>query len=352
MTGVVARVVLNRGDFTLDIEVAVAPGEVVAVLGPNGAGKSSLLRALCGLAAIDQGQIVIGDVVVDDPARDVFVDPARRRIGFVFQDYRLFPHLSVLDNVAFGPRSAGASGGKARDQARVWIDRFGLTDLAGRRPGEISGGQAQRVALARALAAQPHALLLDEPLAALDIATRQDVRAELRSHLRSFQGPTILVTHDPLDALVLADRVVVLESGRVTQAGTTAQIAQRPATSYVAQVMGLNLLRGQASAGLIALDDGGELHAPDHLLAGPALVAVRPTAISLHAHKPEGSARNVWAGHVTGVQPIGDRVRVTVSGAPSVVVDVTAGAVVELGLVAGSEVWLSTKATELEVYPG
>ena len=351
-SGVSASFGIVQGEFNLELDLTVAPGEVVAVLGPNGAGKSTMLRALVGLSPIDHGSIRFDDVIVDDPAADVFVEPAMRRIGVVFQEYRLFPHMTVADNVAFGLRSAGASKHAARSASQEWIDRLDLVALSSRKPGELSGGQAQRVALARALATKPRALLLDEPLSALDIATRQDVRTQLTHHLREFTGPTVLVTHDPLDALVLADRVVVLEGGRVTQQGTTHEVAQRPATPYVASVMGLNLLRGRALAGLVQLDDGGELQAPDASIVGPVLVAMRPTAISLHEHQPEGSARNVWQGLVDTIQPVGDRVRVSVSGAPSVVVDVTRNAVSELGLAAGHAVWLSTKATELEVYPG
>jgi molybdate transport system ATP-binding protein len=270
----------------------------------------------------------------------------------VFQDYRLFPHLSVVDNVAFGPRSAGRNRAEARSDAAHWIERLDLGPLAARRPGEISGGQAQRVALARALAVDPAALLLDEPMAALDAGTRLDVRAELRAHLHEFAGPTLLVTHDPLDALVLADRIVVLEDGRVTQQGTALDVARRPATPYVARLLGLNLLRGRAHDGDVVLDDGGQLRIPDGHTTGEVLVALRPSSVALHSERPEGSARNVWPGVVDGVETIGDRVRVTVAGPPTVMVDVTPAAVSELGLARGADIWLSTKATELEVYPG
>jgi molybdate transport system ATP-binding protein len=352
VTGLVGHVVLEQGGFRLDVELALEPGEVVAVLGPNGAGKSSLLRAVCGLAPMTAGRLTIGGVVVDDPEADILVAPADRRIGLVFQDYRLFPHLSVLDNVAFGPRSTGASRAESRRQAQEWVARLGLSDYADRRPGTLSGGQAQRVALGRALASDPVALLLDEPLAALDAGTRLDVRAWLREHLADFGGPTLLVTHDPLDALVLADRIVVLEDGAVTQQGAPWEVTRRPATRYVARLLGINLLRGHAHAGEVALHGGGVLHvADDDAHAGAVLVAVRPSAISLHAERPEGSARNVWSGVVQGVEPIGDRVRLTVGGEPTVIVDVTPGAVADLGLARGTEVWLSAKATELDVYP-
>jgi molybdate transport system ATP-binding protein len=342
--------VVERPPFQLDVAIAVQPGEVVAVLGPNGAGKSTLLRAVCGLTAVTSGAIELGGRVVDDGA-EVWVPPVERRIGMVFQDYRLFPHLSVLDNVAFGVRREGLSKGARREAARTWLARLGIHDLADRKPGGVSGGQAQRVALARALAGDPLALLLDEPLAALDAGTRLDVRAELREHLHGFAGPTLLVTHDPLDALVLADRIVVLEAGRVTQEGVALDVARRPATDYVARLLGLNLLRGRADGGTVELTSGGSLHVPDAAVHGDVLVAVRPSAISVHGTRPEGSARNVWSGTVDGVEPIGDRVRISVVGAPSVVVDVTPAAVTDLDLTRGSEVWLAAKATELDVYP-
>jgi len=346
------HVVVALPSFRLDVEVAVADGEVVAVLGPNGAGKSTLLRAVCGLRPLTEGRLRLGGRVVDDPSAGVLVEPTERRVGVVFQDYRLFPHLSARENVAFGPRAAGVGRAEAHRRADHWLARLGLATFGDRRPAQLSGGQAQRVALARALAGDPAALVLDEPLAALDVAARLDVRAGLREHLRAFAGPTMLVTHDPLDALVLADRIVVLEDGRVSQDGAPADVARRPATAYVAALLGLNLLPGTASRGEVTLTDGGVLHATsDGTPDGRVLVALRPSAISLHAQHPEGSARNVWTGVVRGLQTIGDRVRVDVSGAPSVLVDVTPAAVADLGLVQARQVWLSAKATELEVYP-
>jgi len=350
--GIAGRIVVSRTDFTLDVDVDVRAGEVVAVLGPNGAGKSTLLRVVCGLTPLTLGSLTLGGVVVDDPARDVLVPAAARGVGMVFQEYRLFPHLSVLDNVAFGPRSAGRSRSQSRADAVAWVERLRLTALVDRKPHELSGGQSQRVALARALASSPTALLLDEPTAALDATTRLDVRRDLRDHLRQFAGPTLLVTHDPLDALVLADRIVVLEHGTATQSGLALDIARRPATSYVATLLGLNLIRGRAHDGDVTVDGGGMLHVTDRALTGDVLVAIRPAAISLHTTQPEGSARNVWRGAVDGLEPLGDRVRLTVTGAPTVLVDVTAGAVAELGVEPGDAVWLSAKATELEVYPG
>jgi molybdate transport system ATP-binding protein len=342
---------IERGGFVLELDLAVGPGEVLAVLGPNGAGKTSLLRAVAGLTALRRGTVRIDRLVLDDGA-GTFVPPEQRPVSLVFQDYRLFPHLSVRDNVAFAPRSTGNGRSAARAIADDWIDRLGLGPLASHRPRQLSGGQAQRVALARALAADPRVLLLDEPLAALDARTGAEVRGELRRHLGAFGGATVLVTHDPLEALVLADRLLVLEQGRVVQQGRPQEVARRPATQYVARLMGLNLYSGTADAdGRVLLAGGGELTTPAGAAGGPVLVAVRPSAITLHAGRPAGSSRNVWPGEVTGLELLVDRVRVDVAGAPSALVDITPAAFGELGLAAGTPVWLAAKATDVEVYP-
>lgn len=340
-----------RGDFRLEAQVDASPGEVVALLGPNGAGKSTLLRVAAGLLRLDAGSIVLDGQTLDDPAAGVFVDARHRRIGVVFQDHRLFPHLRVVDNVAFGLRARGAAREPARTQAVLWLRRLQLGDLAERRPRELSGGQAQRVALARALASDPAALLLDEPLAALDVQTRADVQGELREHLGSFAGPTLLVTHDPIEALLLADRIVVLEDGRIVQDGSAAEITSRPLTPYVARLVGVNLYAGLAAGHQVALDGGGSLAIADPA-SGRVLVAVRPSSITVHAAQPfASSARNVWSGRIVSLAPLGDRVRVTVQSAQTSTVDVTAAAVAELGLVPGREVWLSAKASDISAYP-
>ncbi len=347
----VVNAALRRGEFELDVELEAAPGEVLAVLGPNGAGKTTLLRAVAGLEALDSGQVRLDERVLDDPAAGVFVEPQQRNVGVVFQEHRLFPHLRVLDNVAFGPRSRGVPRGPARVSAREWLDRLGLAALARRHPRQLSGGQAQRVALARALACAPDALLLDEPLAALDVQTRAEVQGELRQHLGAFAGPTLLITHDPIEALLLAQRIVVLENGRVAQAGSPAEITSRPLTSYVAKLVGMNLYEGTASGDSVALDGGGVMvthDAPD----GRVLAAVRPSAITVHTAAPVGSsARNVWPATITSLAPLGDRIRVGTTGPPVATVDVTAGAVAELALAPGRTVWLSAKATDVSVYP-
>jgi molybdate transport system ATP-binding protein len=347
-----ADVRVERGGFTLDVRLSAGPGEVVGLLGPNGAGKSTLLRALAGLLPLSGGRIALDDAVLDDPGAGVFVPAEARPVGIVFQDYLLFPHLSVRDNVAFAPCAAGRGRRAARAVADRWLDRFGLSALADRRPGALSGGQAQRVALARTLAAEPRLLLLDEPLAALDAETRPAVRADLRDHLTAYGGPALVVTHDPVEAMVLADRLVALDAGRIVQQGRPAEVARRPRTCYLARLLGLNLYRGTAAGGAVTLGGGGRLVVADTSTAGPVLVAFAPSAVAVHLAEPHAaSPRNAWPGTVTALEPLGDRVRLTVDGSPPVHADVTAVAVAELGLHAGRRVWVSVKATELEVYP-
>ena len=346
-----ADVRVRLGELDLAIAVEVGDGEVVALLGPNGAGKTTVLRAVAGLQPVDEGRITLGDTVLDDPAAGVLVPPSDRPVGLVFQDYLLFPRLSVLDNVAFGLRARGAGRAEARAAAARWLDRVGLASMAGARPAALSGGQAQRVALARALATEPQVLLLDEPLAALDARARVHVRAELRRHLRTFAGARLLVTHDPVDALVLADRLVILEHGRVTQEGTTADVARRPRSAYVAELVGVNLLTGAAAGEhTVRLASGAELVVADPLPAADVAVAVRPQAVALHRHRPEGSARNAWPASVVDLEADHDRVRVQLAGPVAIVAEVTPAAVAELALVPGAEVWASVKAVDLAVY--
>lgn len=346
-----ARLELTRDVFTLDIALDVAAGETMGLLGPNGSGKSTTLRCLAGLEAPRAGRIDISGVTVEDTARGIDLPPERRSVGFVFQDYLLFPHMTVLDNVAFGLRARGEARQAADTRARQWLDRLEIGDLAPRKPGQLSGGQAQRVALARALVIEPDLLLLDEPLAALDAGTRASVRSLLRRHLADFRGAVVLVTHDPMDAMVLADRVVVLEDGRAVQEGTPGDVARRPESAYVAQLVGVNMLRGQADAGVVTLDDGGEIRIADQSIEDAVIVALRPEAISVHLQHPEGSARNVWQSRVSSLEARGDLVRLEVEGPPALTAVITPAAVADLGLHEGADVWLTAKATDLDVYP-
>ncbi|WP_422741992.1 ABC transporter ATP-binding protein [Micromonospora sp. WMMD754] len=343
-----AHLVAERDTFGLDVRLRIAAGEVVALLGPNGAGKTTALRVLAGLHPLAAGHLTLDGVDLDRPDRRVWTPPERRPVGVVFQDYLLFPHLSALDNVAFGPRRRGADRRAARARAQGWLDRVGLGEQARRRPRQLSGGQAQRVALARALAVEPTLLLLDEPLAALDARTRLDTRAELQRHLAAHPGATLLVTHDPLDALVLADRLVIVEHGRVVQEGDAATVTARPRTDYVARLVGLNLHRGRAdgrsvTVGGLALTTADSVH-------GEAFVAFPPAAVALHPTRPEGSPRNVWPATVTGVQRHGDNLRVQLAGPVEVAADVTPAAAAQLGLRPGQPVWAAVKAAETRAY--
>jgi molybdate transport system ATP-binding protein len=345
-----ATVVVTRGSFGLDVELTVAAGEVVALLGPNGAGKSTLLAVLAGLLRPDEGRIELDGDLLSETAAGVHVPARERHAGLVLQDYLLFPHMSARENVAFGPRARGVGRRAAREAASHLLDRMGLAEYADRRPRELSGGQQQRVALARALAAEPRLLLLDEPLAALDVGTRPTVRAGLRRHLAAFGGCTIVVTHDPLEALVLGERIIVLESGRVVQEGLPEQVARHPRTDYVARLVGLNLLRGDAS-GLTAQVGPEADVVLAHEASGPVHIAFPPTAVTLSLVEPAGSARNAWRGTVADVERHGDLVRVTVDGPVPLLADVTPLAVAELLLAPGVDVWAAVKATEITAYP-
>ncbi|MGP2440177.1 ABC transporter ATP-binding protein [Streptomyces sp. JW3] len=343
--GLDARLVVDRGAFRLDIALTVAPGEVVALLGPNGAGKTTALRALAGLAPLTAGHLRLDGAALER------TPPELRPVGVVFQDYLLFPHLTALDNVAFGPRCQGVRKADARARAAEWLARLGLAEHAGVKPRRLSGGQAQRVAVARALATRPRLLLLDEPLAALDARTRLEVRAQLRRHLAEFEAVAVLVTHDPLDAMVLADRLVVVEDGRVVQEGSPADIARRPRTDYIAQLVGLNLYRGAADGHTVRLGSGPSVVTTEDL-TGPVFVAFPPSAVTLHRDRPTGSsARNRWRCEVTGLETHGDRIRAALGGELALAADLSAVAAAELDLQPGAEVWATVKAAQTHAYP-
>ena len=349
MTGLDARLVVDRGDtFRLDLPLVIPPGRTVALLGPNGAGKSTAVAALAGIVPLAEGSITLGGAVLDDPASGVFVPPERRRIGVVFQDYLLFPHLDVAENVAFGMRSGGAGRAEAHRKAEEWIERVGLGGLGGRRPRDLSGGQAQRVALARALATEPELLLLDEPLAALDVSTRAELRHTLGEHLSAFDGPRLLITHDPVEAFVLADEIHVIEGGVVTQVGVADDIRLRPRTPYAADLAGSNLLTGTAAGGVVETGTF-PLHIVDSSLRGPVLVTIRPAAISVHRRRPEGSPRNVWETVVAHVEDLGERARVRIGPPLPLTVEITAAAARALELAEGTAVWVAVKSTEIGV---
>ncbi len=346
-----ARVLVRHPPFLLDVDLQAQAGQILAVVGPNGAGKSTLLRALAGLIPLTRGRIELAGRVLTDTASGRNLRPDERHVGVLFQDYRLFPHLSARDNVAFGLRAQGVGRRAAQARADAWLVTMDLAALAGRRPAQLSGGQAQRVALARTLATDPGLLLLDEPLAALDAGTRATVRTELRRHLVAFAGPTLLVTHDPLEAMTLADEIVVLEHGRVVQRGTPGAVARRPCSRYVGQLVGLNVFQGTAAGGVLTVAGGGTVSFAGEL-AGPAVAAVRPSAVTLHPAPPgASSSRNLWAGTLEALEPFGDRVRATVRAELPLLVDITVAAVADLRLTPGERVWATVKATDIDVYP-
>ncbi|MFD3482661.1 ABC transporter permease [Streptomyces sp. NPDC058665] len=328
--------------LTLDAE----PGTTIAVVGPNGAGKTTLLRALLGLTPRAHAELRLGALDV------TALPPHRRGVAWVPQDGALFPHLSALSNTAYGLRARGATRAEARRTAQLWLDRLGVGHLAHRRPAQVSGGQAQRVALARALATSPRLLLLDEPLAALDQTTRARVRHTLRSHLEGFGGVCLMVTHDPVEAVSLADRVLVLDEGRVVQDAPPADVARHPRSPWVARMLGRNAWPGTATADGFAPTGGGLLVVADPLPPGTrALAIIAPEAVSVHRDRPSGSPRNVWPGTVREITSSGSRLRVLITSddAPDLVAEITPGAAVELGLADGVPVWTSVKATEATV---
>lgn len=343
MTLLLEATVADRG---VDVALEVAAGETVALLGPNGAGKSTVLAVAAGLLQPDTGTVRLDDHELT--GRRV-VPPHARRTALLAQDPLLFPHLTALDNVAFGPRSAGVRRRAARDRARRWLSEVGAADLAGRRPGELSGGQAQRVAVARALAAEPRLLLLDEPMAALDVAVTPALRQTLR---RVLEGrTTVVVTHDVLDALLLADRVAVLDRGRVVEQGPAAEVLARPRSPFAARIAGLNLVAGRWSGGAVRSDAGravaGTPSGPALREGDPAVAVFRPRAVSVFRDAPGGSPRTALAVVVTDLEPHGDQVRVR---AGDLAADVTAHAAAELDLAPGTPVTFSVKATEVDVY--
>ncbi|WP_245633015.1 ABC transporter ATP-binding protein [Luteipulveratus mongoliensis] len=351
--------VARREDFTLDVELDVAPGEVVAILGPNGSGKTTLINTIAGLGGLAEGTLtgpnavaVESDSVWDAPGERRWVTPRDRHVGLVLANALLFPHLTCRDNVAFGPRSRGAARSAARDRAADELAAVGLADRSGARPAQLSTGQAQRVALARALATSPGVLLLDEPLSALDPETRGTTRVALARRLADFAGSTVLVTHDPLDALTLADRLVFLDSGQIVQTGTPAEVVSRPRNPYVARVVGLNLWRVRRTSDhtVAPLDTDVSIQVAELPDSSDLWLTVRPSAVALWPQEPHGSPRNAWQLEVASVELAGQSARVSLTGQLDLVAEVTAAAVAELGLAQGRLVWATVKATEAAAY--
>lgn len=332
------------------------------MVGESGAGKSTLLRLVAGLERPDRGLIRVGARVYFDGAARIDLPPWRRRTGYVAQQQALFPHLTVFDNVAFGLRAGGRWPRDIGTRVTTALARLDVADLAERRPAEISGGQAQRVALARALVLDPDVLLLDEPLAALDLRTRAQVRGALKAVLASAPSPraALFVTHDPFEAMVFGDRIAALEDGRVTQVGSREELLARPRSRYVAAFLGINMFRGRIvsrDGGIVQIrtgEDGGELSAVDPGAGGAEVVAiVHPREITLFRKAPGGSAQNTYVGPITEIvpePPNGERVRVALGTRPPLVAEVTDRAVLQLELREGLEVTAMFKATGVTVF--
>ena len=348
--GLSARVAVDLGTFALDVTLHVGAGEVVALLGPNGAGKTTLLRSLAGLAPLRSGRVAVAGHTLDDTAAGTRRAPEDRGVSMVFQDHLLFPHLDAVDNVAFGLRAHGMPARQAHEHALAWLARVGLADLARSRPHQLSGGQAQRVALARALAYEPDLLLMDEPLSALDVEARLAIRRELRGHLDAFTGPSIVITHDPVEAIALATRLVILEDGHIVQDGSIDDVTQRPRSVWIAGLVGLNLYRGHADGTTVRLPSDQQLVTAT-AARGDVFAAVHPTAVALYRDRPDGTPRNVWTGTIDGLDVHGDRVRVHVAAPLPIVAEVTPAAVAALDLGVGGDVHVSVKATEVSIYP-
>jgi molybdate transport system ATP-binding protein len=343
------------GDLALDVSLTVAPGECVALAGPSGAGKTSVLRTVAGLLRPGEGRVTCGEALWLDTARGVSVAPERRRCGYLFQEYALFGHLSAWRNVAYGLRERPRR--EREPAARDLLARFGLAERAEARPATLSGGERQRVALARALARRPDALLLDEPLSALDARTRASAARELGTVIRDAGVPVLLVTHDFGEAALLGDRVAVMDRGRVLQEGSASALAAAPASAFVADFTGAVVLTGTARRAadgttVVALDGGGELTA----LAGepgPVAVSVYPWEIALArpGEVPHDSARNHLDVDVLSVTTVGTRVRVGLAAPQPLTAELSAVSARDLGLERGGRAVASFKAAAARVLP-
>lgn len=348
-----ADVGLSKGTWRLRAALSAGPGQTVAIVGPNGSGKTSLLHALAGITPLTDGFVTYSEQRWDEPSRGLLIRPDRRDAAICFQDARLFPHLSVLDNVAFPARCAGLSKAQARERSHAWVERFGLSALAGRRPSELSGGQGRRVALARTLATQASLVLLDEPTASLDGQATVEVRELLREALSEHQGVAVIVSHDPRDALGLADQIVVLESGNVVNRGSATEIAARPGSAYVADLVGANLIAGVASDGRLVTESGAELAAPVHL-KGPVFASIPTRAVRVLRRDSLGAAPAVavarWLATVETVEHQWVDVRVGLRGPINLLADISLATFTERSLVEGDVVSVQFDEADVTVY--
>jgi molybdate transport system ATP-binding protein len=344
---------LELEGLALEAAFEVRPGERVVLVGPSGAGKTTCLHLIAGLREADCAHIALDGRPLTDTERGIDVPPHRRDVGLVFQDLALFPHLDAVANVSYGLRARGRPPDEARAAASRWLERLGLAGL-GRRPvTALSGGERQRVALARAMAAEPRVLLLDEPFSGLDVVTRNEVRAGLRAFLATLTIPSLLVTHDALEALMFGDRLVVLEQGRVTQSGAWSELAARPRSSYGAALTGFNLIRATLTPGeglRTARAGGLEITVQSDEPAGEVWLAFAPTEVLLAPQRFGVSMRNWFQCRVRESVPLGGHVRVMLDGGTPLVADISQEAADALGLASGETLWAWIEATAIRVY--
>jgi molybdate transport system ATP-binding protein len=340
-------------EFSVAVDFTVSEGQCLVLVGPTGCGKTTTLRLIAGLADADEGSIELDGEFLLDTKRRLSLPPQRRHVGVVFQDYALFPHLSVLRNVTYGAAARGIPRAQAEALAREALERVQLPGLEQVKPTQLSGGQQQRVALARALASGARMLLMDEPMSALDPHTRRQVRSELRALISDVGLQTICVTHDVADALTLGDVIGVMKQGRIVQLGDRRELLSQPRDAFVAEFLGINLLSGLAQRqeeGLTAVTVGPHTFYSLSELSGEVMMTFHPSDVSLSLTPPESSAMNVFRGKVSSLSHLGGRTRVTVEDGISIIVELTHSSEERLGLELGTEVYASFKASALQVY--
>ncbi|MBI3818212.1 MAG: ABC transporter ATP-binding protein [Planctomycetes bacterium] len=341
---------LRAGSLTIKAALDAARGSVWAIAGRNGAGKTTLLRGIAGLARPVAARVAVDGKLLHSTEENIYIPPERREVGYLFQESRLFPNMSVLENVSFGLRARGAHAAEARARGMEYLERFEMQTFANRAARELSGGEARRVALARAMITKPKLILLDEPLGSVDPAARPSIRRDLHREIRGGDCAALIVTHDAADAFTLASHLYFLENGAVTQSGPIADVAAHPRTPFAAEFAGVNIYKGIAKNNTVALDGGAALVAAG-AQDGPSIVSIAPSAVAVFAGAPGGSPRNTFQGTIDHLDHHGDRVRLHVRGAVPIRADVTPAAVRELRLAPDVNIWISIKATEVDVYP-
>ena len=335
-----ARVILNRDSLTLDVELQLQHGEVIAVLGPNGAGKTSLLHALLGWLELESGWIMVNGEVIDSPDTDSYVPPQHRPFGMVFQDGLLFPHMSVEKNILFG---AGKD-----FNLKPLAESLQANELLAKFPSELSAGERQRAAIARSLAARPKVLFLDEPFSALDIQGKRRGRSLLKEALAIGVSGCLMVTHDLVDAFTLADRVMIIEGGKLTQFDVPDRIRSRPGSEWIADLVGWNYYEGIGEGSVVTLPHGTTIFTAQDDLDGPTSISINPASVSIFRSQPSGSPRNSWLSSIQSIEILGGRARVSLVGEIDICADITITAANELRQLISSEVWVSVKATEVD----